>query len=325
VPAQVRDYDLGHAAIATPGPFGPLPVRLWGAIGAPVTPGPHPLVLVVHGRHGDNCPAGPGDSEVWPCFRRERRSDLGLRHVVRALAEHGLVAVAPDVNGAFTGGWGEPDDSNRWPRIVNRVLRALAREAAAGGGRFDIALQGRIDLRRLGVLGHSLSGRHAVRAARRRARAPGPEKVARGRGPVRALFLLAPVPGGGALPDVPAVVAVGTCDGDTGTTGRAYFERARTASGRHSVTVLAELRRANHNFFNRLLARRGFDDAPVERPGCQRAARPSAAAQQRWLGRAAGDFFAATLRSARRPAWLRLGAPPPRRLHGLAVRVRRAR
>jgi dienelactone hydrolase len=322
-PAQVRDYDLGRVELAAPGPFGPLPVRLWGAIGAPVAPGPHPLVLVLHGRHGDNCPVGPGDSEVWPCFRRERRNDLGLRHVVRALAERGLVALAPDLNGAFTGGWGEPDDRDRWPLILNRVLRELALEASTGGGRFGIDLRGRLDLRHIGLLGHSLSGRHAVRAARRRARNRGPEEVALGRGPVRALFLLAPVPGGGELPDVPAVVAVGTCDGDTGTSGRAYFTRARAARGRHSVTVLAELRRANHNFFNRALARR--DDAPIDRARCRPDRRPSAHAQRRWLARAAADFFAAALRSAPRPDWLRLGASPPPLLHGLAVRVRRTR
>ena len=120
------------------------------------------------------------DTETWPCFRREQRNDLGLRHVVAALARRGLVALAPDLNGAFTGGWGEPDDRNRWPRIVNRTLAEVAAEAAAGGGRFPLALQGRVNLRRLGFLGHSLSGFHSVRSGRRREDNRDPLKVAAG-------------------------------------------------------------------------------------------------------------------------------------------------
>jgi hypothetical protein len=84
VPAQVRDYDLGRVELADPSPFGPMPIRLWGALGVPTGPGPHPVVVVGHGRHGTGCPSGEADSETWPCFRREQRNDLGLRHVVGA-------------------------------------------------------------------------------------------------------------------------------------------------------------------------------------------------------------------------------------------------
>jgi hypothetical protein len=322
-PARVRDYDLGVVRIATPGPFGPIPIRLWGALGVPVAPGPHPLVMVFHGRHGTGCPEGMADTETWPCFRREQRNDLGLRHVVKALARRGLVAVAPDLNGAFTGGWGEPDDRNRWPRIVNRTLAEVAAEATVGGGRFPLALQGRVNLRRLGFLGHSLSGFHSVRSGRRREDNRDPAKIAAGLGPVRSLFLLAPVESRLRLPDVPAATVVGSCDGDTGTRGRAYFDRAGRTPQRIRPAFLVRLERANHNFFNRTLARRGDDDAPTERPACRPAARPSAADQRRFLQGAAADFFATTLRGARRPNWLRLGVRPPPRLYGLPVRVRR--
>jgi dienelactone hydrolase len=322
-PARVRDYDLGRVRIATPGPFGPLPVRLWGALGVPVGPGPHPVVLVLHGRHGTGCPAGELDGETWPCFRREQRHDLGMRFAVKALARRGIVALAPDLNGAYTGGWGEPDDRNRWPRIVNRTLAAVAAEATVGSGRFPLSLEGKVDLGRLGLLGHSLSGFHAVRSARRRAANGTPVEIAAGRGPVRALFLLAPVPSGLRLPDVPAATVVGSCDGDTDAEGRRYFDRARRATGRTRPVFLVRLERANHNFFNRNLARQGADDAPTGRPACRPPARPSAAEQRRWLGRAAADFFASMLRGARRPGWLRVGAPRPRTLYGLPVRVRR--
>jgi dienelactone hydrolase len=319
----VWSYDLGQVSLQTPGPFGPIPVRLRGAVGAPVTPGRHPLVLVLHGRNETGCPIGQLDSDTWPCFDAENRYDLGLRHVVRSLAERGVVAVAPSLGGAFTAGWGEPNDPDRWPRIVNRTLGQVAREAGAGGGRFGVELQGRVDLARIGLLGHSLSGHHAVRGARRRAGNDSPGQVARGRGPVSALFLLAPVAQGALLPDLPTAIVLASCDGDTGPMGRAYLEQARRQRDRRRPVVLARLEGANHNYFNRTLARLGADDAPTGVPRCRRPRRLTAGAQQRWLDRAAADFFAATLRGARRPAWLRIGAPRPSRVYGRRVLVRR--
>jgi dienelactone hydrolase len=322
-PSQVRDYDLGRVVLPTPGPKGPMPVRLRGAIGVPVAPGRYPVVLLMHGRNDPGCPLGPLDSDTWPCFARENRYDLGLRHAVRALAERGIVAVAPSLGAAFTGGWGEPNDADRWPRILNRTLSQVAREAAAGGDRFGVPLQGRVNLRRIGLLGHSLSGHHVVRAARRRAENDAPAEVARGRGPIRSLFLLTPVAQGAVLPDLPAAIVLASCDGDTGPMGRAHLRQARRQENRTRPVVLARLAGANHNFFNRTLARLGADDAP-SRPACRRPRRLSASAQQTWLDRAAADFFAATLRGARRPAWLRPGARAPSRVYGRRVVVRRA-
>ena len=308
--AQVRNYDLGPTTIPDRSQFGPLPIRLWGAIGVPDGPGPHPLVLVLHGRHGTGCPL-ENDFGTWPCFDlAPQRNDLGLRHVVRALAERGVAALAPDLNGAFTEGWGEPDDRRRWPRIVTRTLRAVAADAAGRPPRFPLPLAGRLDMNRLGMFGHSLSGHRVVRASRNR--------------PVRALFLLAPVFARAEPPPaVPFAVAVGSCDNDTGVRGRGYFEAARRDPARRAPAWIVRLRRANHNFYNRTLARLGLDDARGEPSPCRRSERPAAAAQQRFAAGAAADFFAATLRGARRPAWLRFGAPPPRRLHGVRVRVRR--
>jgi hypothetical protein len=185
-------------------------------------------------------------------------------------------------------------------------------------------LLGRVDFTRIGLLGHSLSGHHAVRGARRRADNDSPPQVARGRGPVSALFLLTPVAQGAVLPDLPTAIVLASCDGDTGPMGRAYLEQARRRPGRRRAVFLARLEGANHNYFNRTLARLGADDAPTGRPRCRRPRRLPARTQQRWLGRAAADFFAATLRGAPRPGWLRLGAPRPSRVNGLRVLVRRA-
>src|SRR5215213_3577200 len=157
-PAEVRNYDLGVVKLSHEGPKGPMPIRLWGAIGVPGGRGPHPLVIVAHGRHGDNCPdtdPRPYDFEfVWPCWAREQRNDLGMRHIVAALARRGIAAIAPDLNGAYTLGWGPDRDRRRWPRIVNRTLETLARSVRQGGMSFGIRLKGRINLNRRGILAH---------------------------------------------------------------------------------------------------------------------------------------------------------------------------
>jgi hypothetical protein len=321
-PARVRSFDLGRVRMPDPSPFGPIPVHVWGALGVPSSPGRHGVVVVVHGRHSIGCPVGPGDVERWPCFRREARNDLGLRHVVAALAARGMAAVTVDVNPAFTFGWGEPAEGLRWRRLVDLTLAALARENRAGGGRFGIALRGRLDLRRLGILAHSLSGRRAVQLVSARMRARSARKVATGRGRFRSLFLLTPVFAGTGLPDVPTAIVLASCDGDTGGQGRRYLSRARRTHRRRPVW-LAELARANHNFFNARLARRHLDDAAGERGDCRRGRRLRARIQQRWLDRAAADFFATTLRGARAPRWLRRRGILPHRLYGLRAAVAR--
>ena len=318
---EIRKYVLGDVTLPDRSPFGRLPVRLQGAIAAPATGGPHPVVVVVHGRHVTGCPMTDHESEGWPCPGEEQRNDLGLRHVLRALAQRGMVAISPDVNGAYTEGWGEPDDTRRWPRIVNRTLEALAADVREGGTRFRMELRGRARLSRVGLLGHSQSGFNAARLASRRAREDDPDRIARGRGPISSLFLLAHVPGA-RLPDVPTAVVVGTCDLDTGLAGRRYLGAARRRVRRHPLFEIT-LGAANHTFYNRTLARRGQDDAAGARGPCRKARRLRARAQQRWLDHAAADFFAVTLRHARRPGWLGKAGPTPRRMYGEAVRLRR--
>jgi hypothetical protein len=320
--ATVTSYNLGQTLLPNEGPLGPVPARLWGVIGVPDAPGRHPLVVVAHGRHGDGCPVDDQDFPTWPCFDIEQRNDFGLRHLVAALARRGLIAVSPDLNAAFTAGWGEPTEFGRWPPIVNRTIGAIVREAKDGAGRFGVELANRLDPRRIAVLGHSLSGFNAARFARRRADNDAPGQIAGGRGPLDSLFLLAPIARNAALPDLETAVVVASCDGDVGEQGRRYLHRARRSDRRRPL-FLAELHRANHNYFNRTLARLGRDDAVGMRGPCRRSRRLGAHRQQTWLDRAAGDFFATTLLGDPRPRWLRLRGRLSSRAYGLRVTLER--
>jgi dienelactone hydrolase len=307
--AQVRDYDLGVVELPDVGPKGPIPIRLWGAIGVPDGTGPYPLVVVAHGRHGDDCPHTPEFVFEWPCWGRELRSDLGMRHLVAALAKRGVAAVAPDLNGAFTIGWNDRSGGRHrklWPAIVDRTLAELGTAVATGAGGFGLSLAGRVEVDDPALLAHSLSGDEAVRYASSHE--------------ISALLLLAPAFDGAALPDVETAIVGARCDYDVPGQARAYFDRAGRQP-RTQPVFFALLAGASHNYFNSTLSRLGRDDGRYLRgsKGCRRHERLSASEQQSWIDRFAAAFFATELRASPPPAWMRLGGPLPQRTYGVPV------
>jgi hypothetical protein len=307
--AEVRNYNLGVVELPDAGPKGPIPVRLWGAIGVPDGPGPFPLVVIAHGRHGDDCPHTPKFIFRWPCWGRELRSDLGMRHLVAALAKRGVAAIAPDLNAAFTIGWNDRSgDRHRklWPAVVGRTLAELGATVAAGDDRFGLPLAGRIEVTDPGLLAHSLSGDEATRYTAAH--------------PVAALLLLAPAFSGAALPDVETAIVAAQCDYDVPGEARTYFDRARRSARRQPVFYTG-LDGASHNYFNSTLSRLGRDDGKylAQSKGCRRPERLSAGQQQGWIDRFAAAFFATALRDASPPPWMALAGPFPNRIYGLPV------
>ncbi len=307
----VRTYDAGIVKVPDPSEKGALPARFWGVIGVPDGPGPHPLVLIAHGRHGDNCPHDRDFNYEWPCWAREQRNDLGMRHIVKALAAHGIAAIAPDLNGAYTIGWGKSDDRRRWPRIVRRTLDMVTKAASGGQNPFGVPLYGRIAPGRLGLLAHSRSGDNAVRFARS------------GRYPVASLLLLAPIYTHVRLPDVPTTVVLAECDGDVHGQGRGYLTDAEAQRSRKSDVFQLTLERANHNYFNSTLAQIHADDGPFGYGRhCRKSERLKPPAQQHWIDTVASEYFASTLDKSRRPRWMKPPADTIRAVAGLATKVR---
>jgi dienelactone hydrolase len=138
-----------------------MPIRMWGTIAIPASAGPHPVVVLLHEAHGDDCPAVM-DANTWPCWKTAKRSDLGFRSLVRALAAAGFVAGRQTSTPPAAAGEGEggPRQSLRIKQVVDTI-------------------KGKADIARTGVLGHSQGGRDALGRAKGNSR-------------VRSLFLLAP-------------------------------------------------------------------------------------------------------------------------------------
>jgi hypothetical protein len=130
----------------------------------------------------------------------------------------------------------------RTPLILDAYLTPLAAAVRGTGPDFGVPLEGRLDLARLGILGHSRSGGQAVAIANKRNAAPG--LVGTGKGRFAAMFLLAP-----AL---------------DGTVGRTACPTSRRPSSSRPATAISPCSRA---LGRKPAARSGLD--PSAPPGAQ--------------------------------------------------------
>lgn len=324
-PPAVADYDLGVQRFPQPlsGRFASMPVPMRGVVGVPAGTGPAPVVVIAHGSFGVGCPAGPFDTETWPCPADEVRSDLGMRYLVEGLARRGYVAIAPSVNAAYTGGWGEPLPELRWGQVVDATLESLVAAGKGTSSRFGVPLAGRVDPESIAVVGHSRSGQLALGWAKAREGTTSQAAVAVGKGPVKAVLMVTPAWFGEApLPDVPIAEVQAQCDGDVGEDAGRYLALVGADAARTAPFWDVTLKGANHGWFNSTVSgEKREDPSPVTTPGCATADRLTAARQQEWLVGFAADVMAKGLRGEQ-ASWMT--GTPPAEILGLPVKARSA-
>ena len=326
--ATVRNYDLGDTTIPDPDPKGPLPVRLWGVIGVPDGPGPHPLVVIAHGRHGDNCPrrAGP-DTAVRMALLRPRaaqrpRAAPHRRSPGRTRCRRDRARSERRLHVRLgTGGRRTPLAANHQPDAARagdrrRRRRQPLRHPAGGPDRPDAdrparALAQRPPRRPLGALPR----RQHLRL-----------RVGSGQVPIDALLLLAPVYRGAGLrgkvplPDLPTAIVLSQCDGDVPRQGRRYFTQAHNAEDRDRAGVPRSPRGGEpqllqpHPFGDRTRRRRALGAARLLEARAAAAGGPAKLDRQGLL-----ELFRRDPPRRTRPAWMRLQGPEPTRLYGLPV------
>jgi hypothetical protein len=201
----------------------------------------HPLVVLLHGRHG-YCynPAKQQLTYAWPCRGAQRPvpSQLGYDYVQRTLASQGFVTVSVAANG-INAQDGELRDGGAAARsaLVQAHLDRWAGWAADGTHA--------VDLSKVVLVGHSRGGEGVARAALE-IPLTAPYRVV-------GQVLLAPTDfARHTTPYVPTVTVLPYCDGDVSDLqGQAYTDLSRDlttddTSLHSSVMVLG----ANHNFFN---------------------------------------------------------------------------
>jgi dienelactone hydrolase len=225
--------------------FGPEALPLDGLVWMPRGDGPFPLVLIVHGNH----PMGDF-------------SEDGYAYLADHLASRGFIAVSIDedfLNGSWVGEWHGTEQLVRAWLLLLHLDQWRAWEADAATG-----LQGRVDLGRIALVGHSRGGEASSVAASLAddARPPSP---AIDRWPtgleIDAVVSIAPSDGqydsGTRLEGVDFLTIQGGHDADA----RAWSgirQYARTAVAGDGFKAGLWVYRANHGQFNTVWGRGDF-------------------------------------------------------------------
>jgi dienelactone hydrolase len=207
-----------------------------GRVWYPDAPGPFPLVLIVHGNHD-----------------MKKFSDPGYEYLGRHLASRGYVVASVDEN--FLNGRIRGENDARAYLLLEHL------KAWRDFNRNPGPLQGRVDMDRIALMGHSRGGEAVAEAAafNRLARYPDDANVKFDFNfPIRAIVAIAPVdaqykPADQLNPveNVDYLVFHGSHDGDVSSfTGLRQWNRVRFTDGREHFKSSVYVYRANHGQWN---------------------------------------------------------------------------
>ncbi len=212
-----------------------------GRVWYPDGEGPFPLVLVVHGNHS-----------------MEEHSDPGYAWLGELMASRGFILVSVDEN-FFNGSWGShlsrENDGRGW--MLLRHLDVWQEWNDGAGNPFA----GKVDMERIGLIGHSRGGEAAAIAAsfNRLARYPDDGKIELGGGfSIRSVIAIAPSDGQYSPADRPTplenlsyLVIQGGHDSDVSSFfGARQWRRLRFTDGENHLKASVWSYRSNHGQFN---------------------------------------------------------------------------
>ncbi|HEU4391945.1 MAG TPA: hypothetical protein VFV34_29435 [Blastocatellia bacterium] len=243
-----EEYNLGDTAF-TPTGF-PAPVEIRGVVFHPVdlTGGPFPLVVFVHGRHS-TCFSGSSSFLEWPCAAGHSpiTSFRGYDYAADLLASNGYFVVSISVNGINARDNNTADlGAQARAELIQRHLDLWNQFNTVGGTPFGTTFVGKVDLTRIGTMGHSRGGEGVLRHFILNKAAPSPY-------PIKVVVPIAPTNFSRWQVNDGVAVAqlLSYCDGDVNNIqGVHAYDDARYKIPNSGFQQYVAVMGANHNFFN---------------------------------------------------------------------------
>ncbi|MEI6624163.1 MAG: hypothetical protein WCP28_19900 [Actinomycetes bacterium] len=244
------DADLGltiHLA-GLPQPVEDVSELTYPVPRARMAAGKFPVVVLLHGRH-DWCYAGQQLTEPWPCQPGSVQvpSYLGYRYMADRLATQGYVVLSISANGINAQDNDTLDlGSGARAALIAHHMRRLVAANSSSKTPWGSKLLGRVDARKVLLMGHSRGGEGVVAAAQ-------DARSSKRRWHVSGVLPLAPTDFGLlALGGTPSATILPACDGDVANLqGQMYIDHGAAALGNQGVLRTATwVPGANHNFFN---------------------------------------------------------------------------
>jgi len=243
-----EEYNYGDLAF-TPTGF-PSAVELKASVHYPtgLPGGPYPVIVFLHGRHV-TCYRNTTTALRWPCRTGETAipSYQGYDYIGQNLASYGYIVISISANGinAFDNNVTDLGAQAR-AELIQRHLQQWATFNTTGAAPFGTKFVGKVDLSRVGTMGHSRGGEGVVKHYAYNLSQGSPYGV-------KAVFPLAPVDfNRPIINNVALAVVLPYCDGDVNDNqGVHYYDDARynvagDASPKHTIQVMG----GNHNYFN---------------------------------------------------------------------------
>ena len=227
----------------------PVPAPMDGILALPHGPGPHPLVVLLHG-------VTFIDSIHDPVY-------AGFDYLVQQMAAEGFVALSFNINVEFSWDYGESLWGEWAYSLFNQHLDRLLKAAQGEDMGHGPDLTDKIDFNQIHLIGHSRGGELADIFVRRDLAAGLTGDTARIRSIIRVAPTVLPYhePGDLLHPDLPVGIILPEFDGDVPHDGQVVFDEVLEARQNESFLSLVYLRGANHNYFNRFFQ---LDDGTME-------------------------------------------------------------
>ncbi|MBV9924737.1 MAG: hypothetical protein JOZ96_06805 [Acidobacteria bacterium] len=243
-----EEYNYGDLAF-TPTGF-PSAVELKASVHYPtgLPGGPYPLIVFLHGRHV-TCYRGTTTALRWPCRNTETAipSYQGYDYIAQNLASNGYIVISISSNGinAFDNNVTDLGAQAR-AELIQRHLQQWNTFNTAGAAPFGTKFVGKVNLQKVGTMGHSRGGEGVVKHYVYNQSQGSPYGV-------KAVFPLAPVDfNRPVINNVALAVALPYCDGDVNDNqGVHFYDDARynvagDTAPKHTIQVMG----GNHNYFN---------------------------------------------------------------------------